>query len=35
VLNQLVTLAELVGEGFGWEGLYVKTPHDAITALAA
>jgi hypothetical protein len=30
----LVTLAELCAEGFGWDGAYVATPRDAIDSLA-
>jgi hypothetical protein len=30
-----VTLAELAAEGFGYDGAYVRTPRDAIDALAA
>ena len=30
----LIPLAELAAEGFGWRGQYVNTPRDAIEALA-
>jgi hypothetical protein len=32
---ELVPLAELAGEGFGWGGQFVTTPGDAVDALAA
>jgi hypothetical protein len=31
----LLPLAELAGEGFGWGGAYVRSPLDAVDALAA
>ena len=31
---ELVPLAELAGEGFGWGGQFVKTPRDAVDALS-
>ena len=31
---ELVPLAELASEGFGWGGQFVKTPRDAVDALA-
>jgi hypothetical protein len=34
-LAELVPLAELAGEGFGWGGPFVKTPRGAIDVLAA
>jgi hypothetical protein len=29
----LVTLGELAGEGFGWDGLFIRTPKDAVDVL--